>query len=185
MKKTEKILIGILLFILIPVSFFFLGWWFSAIIYLIKVFPINSLIMTNLPFICLGIGFIITVSFITNFIKKFYSVDLRLLIFIFLGWSFIVLAFFMGLPVGNLLLGSVAGIYIGRKIYHQNKDNGISNDITIKTAYLTSFVTAGLSIFVGILSSFKYVLLIILVSIILGVIQYFLTRFCIKTAVSL
>lgn len=77
--------------------------------------------------------------------------DMWLMIILYLGLSIIAVAFFMGLPVGTIVLGITAGVYMGRRESHAHID-GINAVPTLrKTALVAASVTAMAALPIGIL----------------------------------
>ena len=102
----------------------------------------------------------------------------------------------MGFPLGNIILGVFAGLYIGRRIKYAEL---YPQSIFMKTSIFTAFVSGCWVLLISILaiddgevllfltSNFKLteniiigpigITLVILVSLIFGVFQFYLTRF--------
>ena len=70
----------------------------------------------------IALGFIITLVNLRRWIAGFYHFQKFITIPMFLFLSAIILCLFMGVPVGNLMLGALAGLYIGRKAFHTQCD---------------------------------------------------------------
>lgn len=64
----------------------------------------------------------------------------------YLFWSVIALAFSMGLPIGNLALGSLAGLYIGRRAHH----HGMAPSLFKRQAQWAGLFTAGVIGFISV-----------------------------------
>jgi len=90
----------------------------------------------------LCIGILIDIIFLKKWIPKFYEINKSLSISIYLLCSFIAVAFFMGLPIGNIILGIFAGIYVGRKSHYLHKSKNLflstSKNVSLFTAFITS-----------------------------------------------
>jgi len=108
-------LIALFVSIACPLSPFVLAWWGSTFV------TMSERIVTYSALMGLGWGLLLLVVCLRRWIHNFYAVRSILTLPAYLFWSMIALAFFMGLPIGNLVLGSLAGLYVGGKAYHQGK----------------------------------------------------------------
>jgi hypothetical protein len=119
------------------------------------------------------------------------------MIVLYLICSFTAIVMFMGVPIGNLALGILAGLYVGRRCLHTEQGKGVFNRLTHNTSFFTAFVTGIVSFPVGMLALFageEYIIesiaesvglsyskpvgfaFIILIWTILVLIQFWLTR---------
>lgn len=102
----------------------------------------------------------------------------------------------MGFPLGNIILGGIAGFYIGRRIKYAKLN---PQSIFKKTSFFTAFISGFWALLISILavgdgevllflaSNFKSaeniiigpisIALIILVTLIIGLFQFYLTRY--------
>jgi hypothetical protein len=111
--RTESILIAVFLSIACPLSTFVVAWWGSALV------RTPERVVEFSALTGLGLGLLLLAARLKHWIAMFYAVSSTLTVSAYLFWSVIALAFFMGLPIGNLVLGSLAGLYIGRKAHHR------------------------------------------------------------------
>lgn len=79
---------------------------------------------------------------------------MRLMIILYLICSFIAIVMFMGVPIGNLALGILAGLYIGRRCLHNEYGKDVFNRFAHNTSFFTAFVTGIVSFPVGMLALF-------------------------------
>lgn len=152
MKKSESILVGMFLAVMVPVTMLVLFWWVVSLAHVYHLYRVSRAMLVNGAMMGLGIGVVLTVLYLGNWVKKFYSLDIKLLIPIFLFWSFVTIASFMGLPVGNLILGAAAGLYIGRRLYYQGADEEQGRRSAAAAAKFTAIVTGSLTLFIGVTS---------------------------------
>ena len=138
MSRRESTVVGFVVGILCPASFFVLWWWVAAALSHYRVLPIPESGIAIAAFTGLGIGIVLDIFHLKKWITRFYNADVKLIILVYLFWSVIAVALFMGLPFGNLALGILAGLYVGRKQYHA----GASEDYFTKAARNVSIFTA-------------------------------------------
>ena len=118
MTKTESVVVGFAVGILCPLLLFVLFWWVSAALTIYHVLPLPESGIAVAAFIGLALGVALDVLYLRSWISEFYRADMRVMVTVYLCCSMIAVSFFMGLPVGNLVLGTLAGAYIGRREYH-------------------------------------------------------------------
>ncbi|MCK5052345.1 MAG: hypothetical protein KAS53_11525 [Candidatus Cloacimonetes bacterium] len=196
MKKIETLIIKSFFWILIPCIFFFLFWWVSSSLTIYNIIPVseNQIAFSALTGLFIGICLVLFTNKILLF--RFYSIRYFFLIPIYLFCSTISFGIMMGFPLGNIILGVIAGFYIGRRIKY-TKFNPQS--IFRKTSIFTAFVSGCWVLLISILAvgdgkvllfltsnsqlTEKMIIgpigitLVILVSLIFGVFQFYLTRF--------
>ncbi len=99
----------------------------------------------------LGIGILLDILFLKDIRARFYDISSKVLIPLYLIWSAIALAFSMGMPFGNLLLGTLAGLYYGRRLYYQGSVERDIKNSTRTISVFTASVTGIESFFIGLL----------------------------------
>ena len=152
MTKTESIAVGLAVGILCPLLLFVLFWWVTATLSMYHVLRIPESGIAAAAFTGLALGVTLDVLYLKRWILGFYSVDIRAMVLLYLCCSVMAVAFFMGLPVGNIVLGTLAGVYIGRRQYHAAR-SGESVSKTIRKASLfTALVTGAEALPIGLLA---------------------------------
>ena len=180
---AESIIVGLFLLLMVPISLSFLGWWFFAVIYLFKLFSFRAAALPTSAIAGFGVGVILCIFYLRSWIRRFYTVDTKFAALVFLFWSFMAIIFFKGLPVGNILLGMVAGLYTGRKLFHESVPKEELASRMVPVARFTALVTAFATLLVSALSartarlSVKSLLISLLLAALAFVLQYFLTSF--------
>ena len=119
MKNTSKIescMTGILLGAIFPIMLFLVGWWASI------GFVAEDDIF-KFAFLGLGVGVLVDLVFLKKWVGNAFNVNKVILVFIYLFYSFCIYGFFMRLPVANAAMGIIAGLYMGRRMYHQEADD--------------------------------------------------------------
>lgn len=152
MSRAESTMVGLFIGIMCPASLFVLWWWVAAALTIYGVFSIPESGVPAAAFTGLGIGILLDIFCLKNWITRFYSLDVKLTALTYLFWSAIAVAFFMGLPFGNIALGTLAGLYVGRKQYHA----GASGDLFARSAnnvgIFTALVTGAEALPIGVLA---------------------------------
>lgn len=138
MNRAESTAIGFVVGILCPASLFVFLWWSAAALAIYRVLPIPDSGVAVAAFTGFGIGIVLDVLCLKNWIARFYHVSIKLMALAYLFWSAIAVAFFMGLPCGNVVLGTLAGLYVGRKQHHI----GASREMFARAARNVSLFTA-------------------------------------------
>lgn len=138
MKRTERTIVGVIIAVICPVSLFFLCWWVSAALSIYHVLPVpqNWIGIIAVSGLCLGA--VLDVLYLRRWVERFYNVNTKFMILAYLFWSAIAVALVMGLPLLNIVLGMLAGLYIGRKQLHEEAER----DSFTKTAWRVSLFTA-------------------------------------------
>ncbi len=198
MEKQEYYIIAICLATLPPLILAVLIWWAvaSVHIYNIVIIPERSIAIAAIA--GLAIGILLDILFLKKWTTKFYEMNKALSILIYLFCSLMAVAFFMGVPVGNLSLGFLVGLYIGRKQHHLRSDQAsfasASKNVSIFSASVTSIEALPIGLLVlqeasiidminrifgfllvGANKMVDIVLIVILCGVLFGM-QYFITR---------
>lgn len=196
MKRFERFIIKSFLWIFIPLIFFFLFWWGSSSLAIYQIFPVSEIQIAFSALAGLLVGICIVLFTHKIFLSRFYSIRYGLLIPIYIFCSAISFGIMMGFPLGNIIWGGIAGFYIGRRIKYADLNPEINfKKTSIFTAFISGFWVLLISIMaVGdgevllfLESKFRLtenimigpigMALIILVTLIFGFLQFYLTRF--------
>jgi hypothetical protein len=143
--RTESILIALFVSVACPLSTFVLAWWGSALVNA----PENVIKYSALT--GLGLGLLLLAR-LKRWMDRFYSMSGVLTVLAYLFWSVVALAFLMGLPIGNLMLGALAGLYIGRKAFHQGMAASLFQDQARRVGWFTAAVVGLISVAMGLLA---------------------------------
>jgi len=114
MSKAESFFIWLIIGPVIPVLLFLIFWWTS-----IGLVSDQSVFLVGL--VGLGIGCFIDIFLLRQKISEAYTWSPRILAAIYIFYSVCVFGFFMGVPVFNIAVGIVAGIFMGRSFKHSGK----------------------------------------------------------------
>ena len=152
MSTAESTIVGLLIGIACPASLFVLWWWVAAALTIYHVFSIPDSGIATAAFTGLGIGIVLDILGLKNWITRFYSLDVKLTVLAYLFWSAVAVAFFMGLPFGNIALGTVAGLYVGRKQYHTGASKSLFAIGARNVSIFTALVTGAEAFPIGILA---------------------------------
>jgi hypothetical protein len=134
-NKLEKIIFTLLLGSIAPISFCLAGWWGA---YLLA--PENQIPILMLS--GLGVGIVIDILFLGKWVNAAYQIHPILLIAIYLFYSVGIFGFFMGVPVFNIVMGPIAGFYIGRRLKQEKANPKETNRMIHQTGLFASFVLA-------------------------------------------
>ncbi len=130
MKKSERIVLGLVLGAVPPVAGLLAFWWGSL--------PFLS---GRLIVVCavLGLmaGFIVDMSYLKKWIAHAYAYDLKIWMGIYGFYSVCIFGFFMGVPAFNVVLAVPAGFFIGSKLAHRQVES-VKNtaDLSEELVYL-------------------------------------------------
>jgi hypothetical protein len=131
----EKIFLSLILGGIAPIVFLLSGWWGAFFLAPESQIPFFALAG-------LGLGISIDFLFLGKWIMAAYQIPLIFLIAIYLFYSVGMFGFFMGVPVFNLVMGPVAGIYIGRRLGFEKVAKEEKERITHWTGLFTALVLA-------------------------------------------
>lgn len=146
MSKTESRVIAVFLSIACPLTVFVIAWWVSFAL------PIPKKAIPPCALGSLGLGIIIIILRLRRWVREFYAVSLVLAVPLYLFWCAIALAFFMGLPVGVVVLGLLAGLHVGRKGRHGDTQLAVFQKDALNVALFTAAVTGLVSLAMGLLA---------------------------------
>ncbi|MFA5864303.1 MAG: hypothetical protein WC975_06405 [Phycisphaerae bacterium] len=152
MSKTESTLIGLVLCFIFPVTFFLL---FAAVVASMVIYHLAPLAERHIPicaFVGLAVGIILLLVRWQRWVSGFYTARNSVLIPLYLFWSAVATAVFMGLPIGLWILGLLAGIYIGKRGFHADLEPDRAKPTARRTGLFTSAVTGGIVIVLGLLT---------------------------------
>jgi hypothetical protein len=191
-----RIITYIVVGLFLPVSLSVGAWWISSFLYMVKIITSHSQVI-GISAGFMGAGMIINLFYLKKLAEKFFDYNIKILLIINLFWSFILIGAFGGFPVGNLVIGAVTGLYMGTR--KRLKNEAISSKkISLFTALLTGGLS-GLIVLFQITASvagggtghienfsqrFIYGGLLILSAILVGFVQYYITKFSFKFAFS-
>ena len=152
MTRTESIAVGFAAGILCPLLLFVLCWWSTAALTMYHVLRIPESGIAVAAFTGMALGITLDVLYLRRWIPRFYRVDVRVMMLVYLCCSVIAVAFFMGLPVGNVVLGTLAGVYIGRREYHATRNEESVSKTVRKASFFTAAVTGAEALPIGLLA---------------------------------
>ncbi len=110
MSKLESFFIWAIIGPVLPLFLFLAGWWSSLLFVKEEVVFVYGLIG-------LGLGCIIDII-LRRQIKRAYWWKQGVLVLIYLFYSIGFFGFFMGVPIFNLAVGALAGVFMGRRFSH-------------------------------------------------------------------
>jgi hypothetical protein len=150
-NRAEEVIISVFIAIACPASLFVLLWWSTSVLAMSHVIKIQEGTVIYASVLGLGIGILLNIFYLKDIRLRFYNIGYKFLIPLYFFWSAIALAFSMGMPFGNFLLGTFAGLYCGRRFYYHGP---IKRDIAKSARTISIFValvTGIESLFIGFL----------------------------------
>jgi len=99
-------------------------------------------------------GIVIDICYLRRWAQGFYQAKMPLMIALFLICSLVSIALFMGVPIGNLTLGVLAGLYTGRRSYHGVREPEVFAAASRRVGLFTSAVVGVVALPVGLLALF-------------------------------
>jgi len=141
MSRREQIAVGLAAGFLCPYLTFVLFWWTSAALAMSQIRLISDRGIAAAALTGLALGIILDALFLKRWIAHFYSANLKLLVPVYLFCSVIAVASFMGFPLGNLALGTLAGVYVGRRTRHAGRPPESAASSARQAGLFTAMVT--------------------------------------------
>lgn len=138
MRKAEDFLLFFIFSSVVPIFFFMAGWWGS-----IGLVPENLIFI--IAIIGLVLGIVLDFLFLKKQLKNVYETDRKILIIIYLFYSIGMFGFFMGVPIFNLMIGILAGMFIGRRSYQKKEGSEKFGNEIRKTCVFTTAVMIAIS----------------------------------------
>ena len=152
MDKRETAIILTFLAVAIPVSMFVIGWWTAAAMFLHHTFDFPEERIWTFAFGGLAIGILIVGIRWRRWPGEFYRYPLWITIPVYIFWSLLATAILMGLPLVPLVVGTTAGIYIGRRAAHAGVDSPTMRHHARHAAMFTAVVTGLIALAMGLLA---------------------------------
>jgi hypothetical protein len=131
--KIESVILG-MFFGFVPIVFCFLATMVIASILFGKEALGPWVLWSLVP------GIILDAIFLKKWVRKAYQINNKVLAGIYLFYSVVALGMGMGVPILNLVLGILAGVYIARKMHFLGSDEQSRNQAFRKTALFCAVV---------------------------------------------
>ncbi|MCJ7728290.1 MAG: hypothetical protein MUO27_00155 [Sedimentisphaerales bacterium] len=133
MGKIESLILG-MFFGIVPLAAFFM----ATVLFAAIVFGKETLgpwtLWSLLP------GFLIDVLFLKRWVKNAYTMNAKAIGAVYVFYSVCALGFFMGIPIGNIFLGILAGIYSARRFSLTSHNRPNAGDYFKRTAIFSAAV---------------------------------------------
>jgi hypothetical protein len=134
MKIFDKIFFGILIWLVLPASLFFVGLWGAdAWVAATKVryFAIGGIVL----------GVILNIIFLRKVISTLFELQNSTLALIYIFYSVFLLVFFLDMPFLNCILGIPAGVYTARRCTFSRRDNELAGRYFRQTAVFAAIIS--------------------------------------------
>ncbi len=151
MNRVEEIVVSIFIALACPFTLFVLFWWSTSALVMSGLLKIEADTIIYPSLLGLGVGILLYIFYHKEIQARFFDVSYKFLFPLYFFWSAIALAFSMGMPIGNLLLGTLAGLYFGRRLYYEGSSEGEIGQKARKIVIFTASVTGIESLFMGFL----------------------------------
>ena len=152
MSRRESLIVALSLGVMCPFLTFIAGWWISAALFFEGIAHIAEHGIAIVAFTGLAAGLIIDALWLKRLVAAFYTADLVLLGAVYAVCSAIALASCMGLPLGNLLLGTLGGVYVGRRAFHSGASAAVFGRASRRAGWFTAAFTGAGAFAIGILA---------------------------------
>jgi len=103
-------------------------------------------------FACLLIAIALDVRYLRRWVDGFYTANLSRVMWLFIVISFPAIALGMGVPITNVVLGTLAGLYVGRRHLHAGDPPKLLRQAARSVARFTGAVVVALSFPMGMLA---------------------------------
>jgi len=151
MGKIESGIVGLCIALACPALLFF-----ASCLIGFTLLPLESRVITVTALTALALGALLDLVFLRRWIRRAYNVHPGFPVFVYLSFSVVAFALCMGVPVGNVLLGVVAGVYGGRRLRHAEVDVDRARRAARRVGTLTTaviFVICCLSATIALISA--------------------------------
>ena len=152
MSKTESIAVGLAVGILCPLLLFVLCWWSTAALSIWHILPVPVSVIVAAAFAGLVGGVVLDALYLRRWVARFYYADMRLMVLVYLFCSAIAVAMFMGLPLGNIILGTLAGGYVGRRRHFAGESETMFPQSAKKLSLFIALITGLEALPIGLLA---------------------------------
>lgn len=152
MPNWERALIGAFIAIVVPVSLLVVGWWGAATLSMSRILPLSDGPIAAAAIAGLTVGVLLVIWRLPHWARAFYTAPLALIVPVYLVWTAIATAWFMGLPFGNLCLGCTAGGYAARRALHRGQSSQAAGEAIARTALAAATTTALAALGIGLLA---------------------------------
>ena len=151
-SRRESTLVGVFLAVACPASLFVVGWWTAGGLSAYGVVSFSDRAVAGIALGGLGLGVFLVILRLRNWLAGFYATKMGWLVLIYVFWSTISLAFCMGLPFGNLGLGALAGVYVGRRERHAGATAELLAASARRAGLFTAVMTGAGALAIGLLA---------------------------------
>jgi len=151
MSRLESIVVGAAIAVACPLLLFVFCWWTTAALQMNRVLPISVDFAIAAAWTGLALGVALDLGSVRRWARGFYAANLKVLVFLYLCLSVIAVAFCMGVPLGNIVLGTIAGLYVGRRHVHARASAETFAKSVRQTSLFAAAVTALESLPIGLL----------------------------------
>lgn len=152
MSKRESVVVSVILGVACPYLTGMICWWTSATLLLSGAIGISERSIAAAAFAGVAAGIVLDAIWLKRWVANIYTASFALLVPVYLACSVIAVASFMGLPIGNLILGALAGVYVGRRISNAGANAMFADRAIRGTGWFTAAITSSEAFAIGLLA---------------------------------
>jgi hypothetical protein len=150
-SRAETVLIALGLAVACPLVAGVAGWWGSAAVCL-YVAPISERVIQMCALAGLCAGVLADLLFLRRWVAWFYTAGWPCVAGVYLAIFVLGFAFCMGVPLGTFAVGTVGGLYLGRRLRHGGADGAEVRRTLTRGALCAASLTALFTLPIGLLS---------------------------------
>jgi len=151
MSRREQAILGLVVGTACPLALMVAGWWASAWLSISRILPITDEGIAEFALLGLILGVVLDILRLRRWIAGAYSLSWWLVGPFYLFGVAVATALFMGLPLGTLALGTLAGLYLGRRYRHRGAPPDMFPAAASSGSLAVAVVTGCASLGIGVL----------------------------------
>jgi hypothetical protein len=150
--RAESVAVGLVVVGLCSSSCFVAAWWAAAFLHLRGLAALSERGVAVSALAGLAVGLALGALNVRCLTRRFYAARTAVVVGVYLFWTAVMTALFMGLPVGMVGLGILVGAYAGRRQALAGSSPGAARASLARTSLLVACVTAAVSLAMGALA---------------------------------
>lgn len=152
MNRIESFLIAAVLVVGVPLLLLTSCWFCLIMVWILEIGGLPESAAIALLVTSVIAGVVIDICCLRKWTKGFYQANMTLMVCLYLICSLLAIGLFMGVPLGNLALGILAGLYVGRRHSHGAREPDVFTDASRRVGLFTGAVVGTVALPVGILA---------------------------------
>ncbi|HUU46066.1 MAG TPA: hypothetical protein VM118_10075 [Acidobacteriota bacterium] len=143
-----RLVVGVSMIVLPTVAL----WWATAAIGMTFAPSLGDDVIKAATAVGFGIGILLLITRLRSWVGRFYTANITYMLLLYFAWSALVTTSLMGLPLGNLVTGTAAGFYVGRRHHHARQTRDVLRARARLIGFATAAVTGIWAVWIGILA---------------------------------